>query len=191
MPNSVGGATSIFQVNFEIYRVFPQDSDTIRTPAVPTRVNSPSDIVFDSRSSATAGQLSFTSTVLNPSFTVANSVGPGGIHPSPNQFTGGNGPITGQEVQLNVTFTTPLNLAANHYFFIPPVTLTNGGQFYWLSAARPATTPFVPDLQAWTRDNALDPDWLRIGTDIVGGDPRSTWHSRWTVPLFQNRPVSR
>ena len=25
------------------------------------------------------------------------------------------------------------------------------------------------DLQSWTRDAFLDPDWLRIGTDIVGG----------------------
>jgi hypothetical protein len=24
-------------------------------------------------------------------------------------------------------------------------------------------------LQAWTRDQFLDPDWLRVGTDIVGG----------------------
>jgi hypothetical protein len=24
-------------------------------------------------------------------------------------------------------------------------------------------------LQAWTRDAFLDPDWLRVGTDIVGG----------------------
>jgi hypothetical protein len=53
------------------------------------------------------------------------------------------------------------------------VTLANGAQFYWLSASRPisgaGTTPFNPDLQAWTRDANLDPDWLRVGTDIVGG----------------------
>jgi hypothetical protein len=33
-------------------------------------------------------------------------------------------------------------------------------------------TPFPAgstDLQAWTRDQFLDPDWLRIGADIVGG----------------------
>jgi hypothetical protein len=35
----------------------------------------------------------------------------------------------------------------------------------------PPGTPFLPDLQAWTRDATLDPDWVRIGTDIVGGSP--------------------
>lgn len=40
----------------------------------------------------------------------------------------------------------------------------SNGDFYWLSSGTPAT-----DLQAWTRDDSLDPDWLRIGTDIVGG----------------------
>jgi hypothetical protein len=26
----------------------------------------------------------------------------------------------------------------------------------------------LPDLQAWTRDEMLQPDWLRVGADIVG-----------------------
>jgi hypothetical protein len=30
-------------------------------------------------------------------------------------------------------------------------------------------TPFSPDLQEWIRNAELDPDWLRVGTDIVGG----------------------
>src|SRR5438270_11074965 len=34
----------IDQVRVEIYRVFPNDSDTDRTPNVPTRVNSPGDV---------------------------------------------------------------------------------------------------------------------------------------------------
>jgi hypothetical protein len=175
------GAPTVSQVTIEIYRVFPQDSNVGRTSGpptfittqVPTRVNSPSDVALVSRSSATAGQLSFSTTVLAGTFTTANSIAPGGIHPSPNQTTGGNGPLTGQEVQFNVTFTVPLDLIADHYFFVPQIELTNGAQFYWLSASRPisgaGTTPFAPDLQAWTRDNALDPDWLRVGTDIVGG----------------------
>jgi hypothetical protein len=60
-------------------------------------------------------------------------------------------------------------LDAGHLFFVPQVALTNGAQFYWLSAPRPisglGTTPFpsgVTDLQARTRDDALDPDWLRF-----------------------------
>lgn len=185
VPAPTGAGFSISQVTVEIYRVFPQDSDITRTPNVPTRINSPSDIAFDSRSSSTAGQLSFTSSVLANSFTALNSVQAGGIHPRPNQTTGGNGAVSGQEVQLNVTFTTPLNLAANHYFFIPQITLTNGAQFYWLSASRPisgaGTTPFAPDLQAWTRDNGLDPDWLRIGTDIVGGATSPTFNLAFSL----------
>ena len=27
------------------------------------------------------------------------------------------------------------------------------------------------DLQSWTRDAMLDPDWLRVGSDIVGPTP--------------------
>ena len=86
--------------------------------------------------------------------------------------TFGNGPITGQEVQFNVTFLTPFGLPADHYFFVPQVSLSNGGVFYWLSASRPDQWSrhhsLCPDLQSWTRDDALDPDWLRVGADIVG-----------------------
>jgi len=31
-----------------------------------------------------------------------------------------------------------------------------------------AFPPGFTDLQTWTRDQMLDPDWLRVGTDIVG-----------------------
>jgi|RhiMetdeSRZDD1v2_1073273.scaffolds.fasta_scaffold330006_2 hypothetical protein len=178
VPAQGGGTPAISQVLIEIYRVFPADSNvnrtsgppTFSTPQVPTRVNSPSDVALDSRDSV-AGQLTFTTSVLSGSFTALNSIQPGGIHPlpgPPNPATGGNGPLTGQEVQINVSFTTPFNLPPDHYFFVPQVLLTNGGQFYWLSASRPV--PFPPgftDLQTWTRDAMLDPDWLRVGTDIV------------------------
>jgi hypothetical protein len=52
-----------------------------------------------------------------------------------------------------------------------------GGEFYWLSAPRPITPPGVPfppgftDLQSWIRNDALDPDWLRVGTDITHQGP--------------------
>ena len=177
------GAPTISDVVVEIYRVFPADSDvgrtsgppTFSTPQVPTRVNSPSDVAFATRDSASG--LTFTTSQLSASFTALNSVTPGGIHPMPNQTTMGNGQLTGQEVQFNVTFTTPFDLPADHYFFVPQVEVDDGGNFYWLSADRPitganGTTPFpmgVTDLQAWTRDAMLDPDWLRVGTDIVDG----------------------
>jgi hypothetical protein len=174
---------NISNVTIEIYRIFPLDSDigrttgspTFSTSQVPTRVNSPSDVALDSRMAGT--NLTFSVSSLSASFTAANSVQPGGIHPTPLQTTGGNGSVTGEEVQFSVTFTTPFNLAAGHYFFVPQVDVNNGGVFDWLSAPKPIAspgTPFPPgftDLQAWTRDQALDPDWLRIGTDIVGGQP--------------------
>src|SRR5262249_18530105 len=114
LPLAPPGAT-VQQVVVEIYRVFPNDSNVARTsgapnfstPNVPTRVNSPSDVEFVGRDSAQAGELTFTTTLLSSSFTALNSVQPGGIHPMPGQTTGGDGPITGQEVQFNVTFVMP------------------------------------------------------------------------------------
>jgi hypothetical protein len=166
-----GGATiaDISQIVAEIYRVFPKDSDATRTPNVPTRVNSPSDVAFLGRDSA-SGDLSFTTSILSNSFTALNSVQPGGIHGGPTPFTGGNGPVTGIEVLIDLVFSTPISLDPDHYFFVPQVGVSNG-DFLWLSSVRPIVapgTPFAPDLQAWTRDQFLDPDWLRVGTDIVG-----------------------
>src|SRR6266487_6299663 len=42
----VGGVPSIGEIVIELYRVFPKDSDAARTPNVPTRTNSPSDVAF-------------------------------------------------------------------------------------------------------------------------------------------------
>ena len=181
----VAGAPSVNDIVVEIYRVFPNDSDTNRTPNVPTRANSPSDVAFASRDSGAAGELTFTTGVLASNFTALDSIQPGGIHPAPNQTTLGDGPLTGQEVQFNITFTSPFLLPPDHYFFVPQVALTNGGEFYWLSASRPitgaGTTPFAPDLQSWTRDASLDPDWLRIGTDIVGGVTPPTFNAAFSL----------
>src|SRR6202022_3766953 len=70
-----GGATpaNVGEVRVEIYPVFPKDSVNPPSGNVPTRANSPSDVVFADRDTA-AGNLSFTTTVLNPSFTALNSV---------------------------------------------------------------------------------------------------------------------
>jgi hypothetical protein len=185
--------SSVQSVVIEIYRVFPNDSNvgrtsgpaTFSTPQVPTRVNSPSDAAFNSRDSS-GGTLSFSTSVLASSFTASNSVQPGGIHPKPGQTTGGNGPATGEEVEFDVNFPNALLLPADHYFFVPQVQLSNG-DFLWLSAARPIVAPGtafpagVTDLQGWTRDQFLDPDWLRIGTDIVGGDTPPTFNDAFSL----------
>jgi hypothetical protein len=128
------------------------------------------------------GSLTFTTTTLSNGFTAANSV-LNGINPKPNQTTLGEGPVTGQEVLFTVTFLTPISLTADHYFFVPQVQVT-GGEFYWLSSVRPIVapgTPFLPDLQSWTRNVDLDPDWLRVGTDIVGGNPAPTFNAAFTL----------
>lgn len=188
------GATSsdIANVRVEIYRVFPDDSDvgrtsgppTFSTPQVPTRVNSPSDVALLDRSKSD-GNLSFTTALLNATFTANNSVQPGGIHPQPGQTTGGNGAITGEEVKFVIDFTTPINLLPGHYFFVPQVELSGADDnFFWLSATRPLVPPstvFMPDLQSWTRDANLDPDWLRIGTDIVGGTTPPTFNAAFSL----------
>jgi hypothetical protein len=166
--------TDVTNVIVEIYRVFPQDSADPPSGNVPTRVNSPSDVAFLSRD-ASAGELTFTPGVISPSFTVNNSV-ISGINPSPGQFTGGEGPVTGQEVSFNVLFNDAITLDANHYFFVPQVQLSNG-DFLWLSAPKPIVPPGTPfpagftDLQAWIRNENLAPDWLRIGTDITHQGP--------------------
>jgi hypothetical protein len=149
-------------------------------------MNSPSDNNFAARDGA-LGQLNFTTTVLNQLFTAANSV-VNGIHPAPNQFTGGNGPMTGVEVQFNVTFTTPFSLLGpDHVFFRPEVDLGSAGDFLWLSAPKPIPAP--ADLQTWTRTDgagALAPDWSRIGTDITN---QGQFNASFSLSGTQTSPV--
>ncbi len=165
-----GGNATIGSVDTEIYRVFPLDSANPPSGKVPTRANSPSDVALTTRDSA-AGTLSYTTTVLAKSFTVSNTVQSGINGATP--LTKGEGPATGQLVQFDFTLTTPIDLPADHYFFVPQVAV-NGGSFLWASAPKPIVapgTPFVPDLQSWIRNEDLAPDWLRLGTDITGQGP--------------------
>lgn len=182
------GAT-VQQVIVEMYQVFPLDSTNPPSNRVPTRLNSPSDVAFASRDSV-AGELIFSTSVVSTSFTALNRV-VNGINPSPNQTTGGEGPVTGQEVRFTVNFVSPISLPADHYFFVPQVLLGNSTTpFLWLSAPRPLIlTPFVPDLQSWIRDANLDPDWLRIGTDIVGGAPAPTFNAAFSISGVEVEPV--
>jgi hypothetical protein len=181
-----GGARTqdVKNVVVEIYRVFPNDSDvgrtsgppTFSTPHVPTRVNSPSDVAFASLDSGQK-KLNFQARVVSPRFTAMASVS------SADKISvksGGNGAVTGKEVEFDVTFRKPLDLPAGHYFFVPQVGLSRqaraGASFLWLSAPKPIVPPGTAfpagstDLQSWMRDDPpLAPDWLRIGTDIIGG----------------------
>jgi hypothetical protein len=52
----------------------------------------------------------------------------------------------------------------------------SSGDFLWLSAPRPIVAPGTPfvtgtDLQSWIRNDALAPDWLRVGSDITHQGP--------------------
>jgi len=172
----------ISQVRAEIYRVFPLDSTFPPSGKVLTRANSPSDVAFAERDSSVAGELTFSTSLLQTSFTAGNSV-LNGIHPLPGARTGGEGPVTGQEVLFDVNLATPFLLPVGHYFFVPQVELATG-DFYWLSAARPITvpgTPFAPDLQSWIRNEDLSPDWLRVGADIVGGTPAPGFNAAFSL----------
>jgi hypothetical protein len=173
--------SDISQVVVEIYRVFPQDSVVPPSGNVPTRNNSPSDVALDSRDSNASG-LTFTTNTLAATFTAGNSV-LNGINKKPNQTTLGEGSVTGVEAVINTTLSTPFELQAGHYFLVPQVLLSNASdEFYWLSAPKPIVppgTPFLPDLQAWIRNEDLAPDWLRVGTDIEGNG--RTFNASFTI----------
>jgi hypothetical protein len=140
---------------------------------VPTRANSPGDVEIASATrDSLGGSLSFATALVNASFTASNSV-VNGINPGQTPFTGGEGAVTGEEVQITVRFNPPIALTAGHYFFRPEVA-SSRVDFLWLSAPKPIVapgTPFLPDLQSWIRNDALAPDWLRIGTDITHQGP--------------------
>jgi hypothetical protein len=179
---------NIRDVEVEVYNIFPADSDVARTSgpptfstsAVPTRVNSPSDVEISTATrERTAGTLAISAQVLNTNFAVANTV----VN-NISVKTGGEGPTSGEEVGIAITFTNPIILPAGHYFFRPEVLLTNG-DFLYLSGPRPITapggTPFMPDLQAWIRNSNLAPDWLRIGTDIIDGGTPPTFNMAFSL----------
>jgi hypothetical protein len=162
---------TVTNVEIELYHVFPGDSNTNRTPNVPTRANSPGDVeIDDATRDGLLGNLRFDAELVNASFTASNSV-VHGINAGQTPFTGGEGAVTGEEVSITVSFSPPIALPAGHYFFRPEVALSSG-DFLWLSAPRPTAPPlFTGDLQTWIRNDALAPDWLRIGTDITHQGP--------------------
>jgi len=110
-----------------------------------------------------------------------------GINASPNQFTGDEGPATGEEVLFSIVFNSPPTLPAGHYFFRPEVALPSAN-FLCLSASKPIAapgTPFSSDLQSWIRNANLTPDWLRIGTDITHQGP---FNSTFSLTGAQETP---
>ena len=177
---------NISNVEVEVYHRFPEDSDVGRTSGppkfstaqVPTRVNSPSDVeIDDATRDRGLGTLEFTRSLLNSSFSVADAVVKD-INQNAHE-----GSATGYVVEITIAFNPPILLPADHYFFRPEVQVADG-EFLYLSAPRPIKAPGIPftgDLQAWIRNSDLAPDWLRIGTDIIGGSPAPTFNMTFSL----------
>ena len=125
----IPSGANITNVEIEFYHVFPRDSANPPSGNVVSRTNSPADVeIAAATRDAAAGSLSFSSSVLNSTFTVANTV-VNGINKQPNQFTGGEGSATGQEVRISVNFLPSVDLPADHYFFRPEAAY-RPGTFY-------------------------------------------------------------
>src|SRR5882724_4242586 len=159
------------EVEVEVYHVFPLDSAVPPSGNVPSRTNSPSDVEIGTATRAgNSGTLTFSTDVLN-NLKVATAP------------PGGEGSTAGEEVEITITFTNPIILPAGHYFFRPEVLLTSG-DFLYLSAPRPIVppgSPFLGDLQAWIRNANVNPDWLRIGADIIGGATPPTFNMSFSL----------
>jgi hypothetical protein len=103
--------------------------------------------------------------------------------------------IAAQRPAISAGVPPRYSLPADQYFFAPQVEVA-GGDFSWLSGTRPIVapgTPFPPgftDLQEWTGDAMLEPDWLRVGTDIVGGTPAPTFNAAFSLTGVVPEPAS-
>jgi hypothetical protein len=164
----IPSGANITRVEIEFYHVFPTDSANPPSGNVVSRVNSPADVeIAAATRDSLGGTLNFSASTLSQNFPVPNTV-INGINKQPNQFTGGEGPATGQEVRISVNFLPPVDLPSDHYFFRPEAELSSGN-FLLLSAAGPPL--FTGDLQSWIRNDDLVPDWERIGTDVTHQGP--------------------
>jgi hypothetical protein len=174
-------AANISNVEVELYHVFPLDSIDPPSGRGVSRVNSPSDVEIDAATrDGSDGTLGFVASRLATGVTVANTVA-NGINPNPSR-TKGEGAVIGDQAQITITFKQPIVLPAGHYFFRPDV-LVNGGDFFYMSAPRSPGVPFTGDLQAWIRNTNLAPDWVRIGTDVIGSDtpPAPTFNMTFSL----------
>jgi hypothetical protein len=172
---------NIQNVEVEVYRLFPNDSDATRKPSVPTRMNSPADVEIETATrDGSLGTLTFAVALVHSGFTVGNTVVNNLIAAPADNVIHGEGPASGDLVQITVTFDPPILLPPGHYFFRPEVRVS-GSDFLYASAPR-TVPPATGDLQAWIRNSALNPDWLRIGTDIIAGpNPRPTFNMTFSL----------
>src|SRR5262249_43411144 len=172
---------NIRDVEVEVYQIFSdKNSDvsrtsgppTFTTPNAPTRVNSPADVEIDTATRAkTEGTLAISTRVLNSSFrvdaTVLNGISVGG---------GSAGEFTGEEVEITITFTSPIVLPSGQYFFRPEVLLSTGGDFRYLSGPRP-----IPRrVRAFAGSAGLDPEF------DSGAGLAANWHRHYRSRRVQH-----
>ena len=114
-----------------------------------------------------------------------------GIHPIASQTTGGNGPVTGQEIQCNLNFATPFSLAADLYFFVPQVDVTGAKDFLWLWRCGRSCRPVHLSLPICKAGPGIN---FSILTGCVSAQPSSAAppsmpRSRCRVRPFRNPPA--
>jgi len=185
--------STIGNVEVEFYHVFPNDSVDPPSGNVPSRANSPADVeIDDATRDGSEGTLGLRR--KRGERELLRSEHRGERHQQgPDNTTRGDGEASGEEVEIDIIFSPPVILLPDHYFFRPEAVLADGN-FLYLSAPRPIVapgTPFMGDLQAWIRNSDLAPDWLRIGTDIIGGATPPTFNMTFSLTgasLPRSRP---
>ena len=107
------------------------------------------------------GSLSYATSIVNPNFTVANSI-VNGINPVPLQTTNGEGPVRGQEalIPLRSSFSLPPD-----YYFV--VSASPADQRYVPLAVRSGTGALHGGFPGLDSQRQSGSNWLRAGTDIV------------------------
>jgi hypothetical protein len=150
---------------------------------VPTRVNSPGDVeIDDATRDASQGTVAFSATLSDESFSVLEHRGDG-INPAPENMTNGDGPASGEVVEIRITFTPPIVLPADHYFFRPEVEVAGA-----ISSTSPHRGDHgTRDPVCW-RFASLGPQFrleagigCASGTDIIGGATPPTFSMTFSL----------
>ena len=183
---TTGSLADIADVRVEIYRVFPLDSTVPPSNQVPTRVNSPSDVEFADWS-ASAKHLC--SNHFQPIRVVLRGELDSQRDPSQPRLPygrrwrghGKRGPVQCDvRDAIHIGSEPLLLLAARSSSRTATSTGCRQPGRLWRQA-RLSPAGFT-DLQTWTRNEDLDPDWLRVGTDIVGGtSPVPTFNAAFSL----------
>jgi hypothetical protein len=178
----------ITNLTVELYRTFPVDSNTTRSPQF-TRTNGPSDNGQDFADFASKeGKLSFTRSVQNPTFVLDRTIEPGadgkGVQVTDD--------TSGQLVLLDMSLGSGITLAptnpfpsdnATHYW-LELTAEVSSGEFYWVQGTFPRSVPggapaAGEDRQTWFTTELISPDFRRV-SDIINQQDGTT------APVFNS-----